>query len=91
MGLCQSANSINEKTDASSISVFPNPFKNEFTINGTTEKGIVTILDATGKEVQKQKTFNLETKINTEKLLLGFYLLRYTEGNTTSNSKLIKY
>ena len=41
------------------------------------------LFDVLGKEILRQKTFSSETKINTEKLLPGFYLLNYKEGNKT--------
>lgn len=90
-GLCQLATSGNEIATSLSIAVFPNPFENEFTLNGTTEKGVIVISDITGKEIRRQKTFNDETKISTASFTPGLYLLNYIEENKTANIKLMKF
>lgn len=72
------------------LSIYPNPFNDEFVINGTTQKGKIIILDAMNKEVLSQKTINGETKINTCNLKPGFYILRYIKDGRVINSKLIK-
>jgi hypothetical protein len=82
---------INEPTSGNSISVYPNPFKNEISIKGTTGNGSVIIMDITGNELISQKTADTETSINTSKLVQGLYFVRYMERNNTSTFKITKY
>lgn len=72
------------------LQIFPNPFYTELSVKETKSQGTIILFDLTGKQILKQKTFDVETKINTEKLLPGFYLLNYIEGNKTLNFKVIK-
>jgi alpha-tubulin suppressor-like RCC1 family protein len=90
-GLCQVLSSVNKNIESLKISVFPNPFEKVFTINGTSEKGVVTIFDITGKEIMQQRTSDVETKIKTGNLLPGFYMLNYVEENKTTNIKLMAF
>ena len=92
-GLCQVLTSVNDASTTLSmtLTVFPNPFENEFTAIGTKENGVAIISDAAGKEVLRQKISSSETKIRTEKLLPGFYLLNYLEENKTANITLVKF
>ena len=74
------------------ILVYPNPFGNELKISGSGNGGGEVILfDVLGKEILREKISNEETIINTEKLLPGFYLLNYTDGNKAANIKLLKF
>ncbi|MBA3649464.1 MAG: T9SS type A sorting domain-containing protein [Chitinophagales bacterium] len=84
--------------EENTIDISPNPFSNELLIKGiphTTgqvpEKGEIVLFDVTGKEIMKEKVFDAETKINTEKLLPGFYVLNYTEGNKKQNIAVVKF
>lgn len=88
--LCLS-NSVNEIATANSLHIYPNPFTNEFIINGTEEKGEATLYDVTGKEIMRQKTIVGETKFKTNVLQPGFYLLNYIKENKTANIKLVKF
>jgi hypothetical protein len=74
-----------------SIGIFPNPFTNELTVTGTKANEEIIIFDVTGKEILRVKTFDHETKINTEHILPGFYMLHFPERNNTSNFKLNKF
>jgi|GEM_PF-6560992 len=77
--------------DAKNVFVYPNPFDSELLLSGTKENGNVIIVDVLGKEILNQKTNNSETKIKTEKLSQGIYLLKYTEGNRVADFKLLKF
>jgi N-acetylneuraminic acid mutarotase len=66
------------------FSTYPNPFTNEIGIRmqELKNKGEEIILfDITGKEILRQKTSEAETKLNTEGIAAGFYLLRVGERN----------
>ena len=71
------------------LTISPNPFTTEIKISGT-EKGEVILYDITGKEVLRQKTFERETMINTEKISSGFYLLHYSDSKRVENLKVMK-
>ncbi len=76
------------------IKAYPNPFADELKIivNGNIDKiGDAVLFDALGKEILREKITQAETIINTEKLLPGFYLLNYTDGNRSTNTKLLKF
>lgn len=79
------------------FSAYPNPFTNEIKIKSN-ENGVLSImtgkiilLDVTGKEILRQNISSFETILNTEKISVGFYLLNYTNGNKTANTKLVKF
>ncbi|MCX6291931.1 MAG: T9SS type A sorting domain-containing protein [Bacteroidetes bacterium] len=82
---------IHDIADKNTLLVYPNPFTDELFIKGTNQNGMILIFDYTGKEIARQKSLNAETKINTEKLLPGFYLLNYMDGDKTANTKLLKF
>ncbi len=92
------ATTVENIAEENTITVSPNPFSNELLIKGmphvtgqTPEKAEIVIFDVIGKEILRQKTFDAETKVNTEDLLPGFYLLSYNDGNKTANIKLAKF
>ncbi|MFI5219830.1 MAG: choice-of-anchor tandem repeat GloVer-containing protein [Bacteroidia bacterium] len=57
------------------ISISPNPFNTTISIKGRKNKGEIILFDVTGKEILKQNVFSEETKLNTEKIAPGFYLV----------------
>jgi uncharacterized repeat protein (TIGR03803 family) len=82
---------INENDDIrNSVSIYPNPFTNEIKISNSSI-GEIILIDVNGKEILKQKTFTGETKIITENISAGFYLLNYTDRNKSVNIKLVKF
>lgn len=60
-----------------SISCYPVPFKNEIYLNGTEENGIAIFYDMRGEEIKRQTTTTRVTKITTEDIPTGSYLIRY--------------
>jgi hypothetical protein len=90
IGLCTNVG-INEITLDNFISVSPNPFTSEIIIKGTREDARIAIFDMTGKELLRQKASNQETKITTEHLAEGFYLIHYFEEGSSANIKLVKF
>ena len=70
---------------------YPNPFENEFSIRGIKAKGVAIICDVTGKELVKQNIVDVDDAINTIFLTPGIYLLNYTCGNATANTKIVKF
>ncbi len=88
--LCSTV-TVNETASKNAAMVFPNPFTNEFILTGTKSDGEFKVFDLSGKEILRGQTNSVETKINTELLLPGFYLLRYNDENKTVNIKLAKF
>jgi hypothetical protein len=82
---------VNELTPGRSLSVYPNPFSDELSVKGTSANGTIIMMDITGREIIQQKANDAETKINTEKVQPGLYLMKYTEGKNTSTYKVTKF
>ncbi len=85
-----------EKTYATNISLYPNPFISSLTIQNNTFEGKteITITDVLGKavfesSVQSDKLNNGYT-LYLGHLPKGIYILRVTDGSRTSWSKIIK-
>lgn len=72
------------------VSIYPNPFTNEIKINSSSN-GEIILFDINGKEILRKITFGGETKIATENISSGFYLLNYAAGNKTVTRKLVKF
>ena len=73
-----------DETMADMISVYPNPAKGSFTVEGT---GLLSITNILGQKIMEQ-TVEVQTLIT---LPEGVYLLRLTDGNTSTTTKLIVY
>jgi hypothetical protein len=89
---------IHEKDPVLSTSkIFPNPAQNQFTLALTlTQSARVTavLYDITGKQVlslidQNLSPGNHNRQLNVSGLTSGYYLLKITAGNSTSNHKLL--
>ena len=90
-----SASSISEHDGINSAFVFPNPFTNEIIVGDRNQASSakakeIILYDVMGKEILRQKISKGETKINTEKLLSGFYFLNNRIGNKAKSFKLMK-
>jgi hypothetical protein len=72
------------ETTATAMTVYPNPAKDNFIVEGT---GLLTITNVLGQKV-------LENAIEERYVVTlpeGIYLLRLTEGNSTATKKVIVY
>jgi len=88
--LCSSVGTA-EISAANSLVVYPNPFQTELIIKGTKQNGVIIIYDDNGKEIIRTITFDGETRINTESLISGFYMVNYITDKKATNIKLIKF
>lgn len=79
-----------EENEANHWSIYPNPFVNELTIQSLTDESLqnIQIIDATGEIVWDGMSNNTVTKISTEALQHGLYILQLN-GKTVG--KLIKF
>jgi uncharacterized delta-60 repeat protein len=80
---------INE-TNSTAIHVYPNPCSDELIVEGTKAGSDLLFYDLAGREVMRKPASISKTKIVTEKLLPGIYLLKYKSGKETRNEKVIK-
>jgi hypothetical protein len=79
-----------EKQD---IKIYPNPVSDYCYVEIGMEfkEADITIYDMGGRQLQTLKTKNKVTKINTQNLIQGAYLVTIkTDTNTTANAKIIK-
>lgn len=62
--------------NAPTVTVFPNPAHEQFTVSGTQAGDVITIIDATGKTIQTTTTLNTTTVIDVRGLAPGIYILQ---------------
>ena len=73
------------------FSVFPNPFKDQFTIQNTNQNfQSWELLNVDGLVVARGSFDNLEEQISTENLSRGMFLLNLKGNNTSKSVKIIK-
>ena len=84
---------IDELIEKQDIRVYPNPVS-DYTyveIGYEFKEADIMLYDMSGKLLQQTKTKNKVTKINTQSLIQGAYLVTVkTDNNKTANAKLIK-
>jgi hypothetical protein len=73
-----------EETVVNTMSVYPNPAKSSFTVEGT---GLLSITNVLGQTVMEKPIEEMSIITLSE----GIYLLRLTEGNSTVTKKVIVY
>lgn len=72
------------ETICTTMSVYPNPAKGSFTVEGT---GLLTVMNVLGQKV-KERTIE---ECSTITLPEGMYLLRLTSGNASTTRKVVVY
>lgn len=72
------------------LSVYPNPATDNVTVYTGTSNGQMIISDMNGKVLKTATVYSDATTINLSDLAKGVYLLRYTNGETTQQTKLVK-
>jgi hypothetical protein len=89
---------IDQLIEKQDIKIYPNPVSEyayvEIGFEGLREgvfEAEITVYDMGGRQLQSLKTKNKVTKINTQNLIQGAYLVSVkTNGNKTASAKLIK-
>ncbi|PZF72229.1 T9SS type A sorting domain-containing protein [Taibaiella soli] len=76
--------------NAASLNVYPNPATDNVTVYTGKSAGTITIADLNGKILKAAAANTEATTINTNDLAKGVYILRYTEGTSTQQTKLVK-
>ncbi|MGJ8745727.1 T9SS type A sorting domain-containing protein [Polaribacter sp.] len=75
------------------VSIYPNPFVNDLTINSSTENNFtITIFNLLGKKVYSENSIKSNQKMNLSGLKQGVYTLKImnTDGTQNSVKKIIK-
>ena len=72
------------ETMCATMSVYPNPAKGSFTVEGT---GLLTVMNVLGQKVM-ERTIEERTTVT---LPEGMYLLRLTNGNASTTRKVVVY
>ncbi|WP_228409044.1 T9SS type A sorting domain-containing protein [Chryseobacterium ureilyticum] len=81
------------KKEQTDIKIYPNPVTDYayVEIGFDFKEGEIMLYDMGGRQLQNLKTKNRVTKINTQTLVQGAYLITIkTNDNKTANAKLIK-
>jgi uncharacterized repeat protein (TIGR03803 family) len=85
---------INEIDDPKLLSLSPNPFTGFIFVKSAdvnkNQTFSITLSDLSGKILLHQKTSSSETKLNTEGIAAGFYLLRVEDERGVRNFKVVK-
>ncbi|PQA96783.1 secretion protein [Chryseobacterium shigense] len=84
---------INKLIEKQDIKIYPNPVSDYayVEIGFDFKEADIVLYDMGGRELQSLKTKNKVTKINTQNLIQGAYLVTIkTDTNKTANAKLIK-
>ncbi|GAA5084614.1 hypothetical protein GCM10023210_04600 [Chryseobacterium ginsengisoli] len=84
---------INQLIEKQDIKIYPNPVSDYayVEIGFDFKEADITLYDMGGRQLQSLKTKNKVTKMNTQNLIQGAYLITIkTDTNKTANAKLIK-
>ena len=73
----------------SALQISPNPAKNYFTISGLQQPGLVTLIDANGKNIMTNKTNGSTSKIDISFIAAGLYFVRFSDGKNIVFKKLV--
>ncbi|MEO6454541.1 MAG: T9SS type A sorting domain-containing protein, partial [Ginsengibacter sp.] len=79
-----------DQPDNLQFSVFPNPAKKSVTIAGLSHNGILSLMNAEGKVLQKIKVTSQAIVIDISDYAGGTYLLKYQTGEKVTYQRLIK-
>jgi hypothetical protein len=78
-------------TKNNSITIFPNPVKDEITINSTNEFNAVNIFNTLGQLVKVSVNINeISHIVNVSDLETGYYFIEVTSGKNKTQQKFIK-
>lgn len=95
LSLLSKKTALQENVIGDNVTVYPNPFTSDLTIQMKRNSSISTVflLDITGREIIKTVNSELNNpllRINTTDMKPGIYFLRITANGTVSETKLIK-
>lgn len=79
---------LNNK-NSKEITIYPNPAKDNFTVNNLTENAIITLSDLSGRVIKQVKAVNSLQVINTSELNEGVYLVQIQSNTQNIITKLM--
>lgn len=84
--------SVNDINKTDEVSVVPNPFSNEITINSLKEEDQILLIDIMGKIVRHIRANDTNSILNTENISAGYYIVRILDkdGSVKKNIPVIK-
>jgi PKD repeat protein len=82
-------NAVAENTNTE-LNIYPNPFKNDFTVDGMTGENVIEIFDATGKLITVITTTEKSKTINTENFADGMYVVKVKSSRVEKTLKITK-
>ncbi len=71
------------------VTLYPNPTKNAFYINGLLKKGTLNIYDVAGKKVLQKQNINDNQAINISELSAGVYLIHIKTDDGSNIKRLV--
>lgn len=81
---------IDEKNSLNTITIYPNPTQNQFTVSGITENSSIIVTDVFGKVVYQAFVSTLSANINTGSWAKGMYVVRLRGNQSSTTLKVIK-
>ena len=82
---------INDGTEMSGISVYPNPVSSVLNIENTLNRDlIISVYDYTGNKIKNVKASDPVVKLNVEDLVKGVYFIVINNGESAFTKKVIK-
>ena len=83
-------NGIDENLNALQISVFPNPFTDQFTINSSLFPAVVNVYNLLGEQVSSMKLETKMAKLKTGDLSAGVYFVKVSAKGVEQVVKVVK-
>ena len=71
------------------LSVHPNPARQTVTVTLPDHVGILTLLDATGRQLMQRPTATSKVALDVSKIPLGLYLLQFTSSHGTTTTRFV--
>ncbi|MDD3079826.1 MAG: glycoside hydrolase family 3 N-terminal domain-containing protein [Paludibacter sp.] len=90
-GFSDNLSAFSEQIQNNGLKVYPNPFKNVFTVEDSDQNGVLYVYDITGKCIYNQLISKEEQKINISDRPNGFYTVIVTSESGSRAAKIIKY
>lgn len=87
---CSSTININKIATSSTIKLFPNPTKNQLTIETQNNQQTILNLYSIQGQLLQTKSFNKQTNLDVEQYPKGVYLLKFEQGKEQIIKRFIK-
>lgn len=83
---------VEQKCDDKAVLIYPNPFRNELTVNGLKTGEMIRVSDLAGRALYWKKATNSSVTLKMTHLASGIYLVQVMDGNGTviKSEKLVR-